>query len=253
MGIVYHGEITSPDLVRACVSPTPWGACGCEPHAVIGTRAGWGDLARCTSLQPMASPLSSPTSASPAPTSTSARDVDSLERVILVDEHDRPLGTANKLEAHRDEGALHRAFSIFVFDARGRMLMQQRAATKYHFPLLWTNACCSHPRPGESVEQAATRRAREELGVELQPRPAFSFVYEARDERTGLIEREFDHVVIARLDEEPAPNPDEIAALEWVDPQALLRDVDARPDRYTPWLRVAMPKLAERGLLGPSA
>jgi isopentenyl-diphosphate delta-isomerase len=196
----------------------------------------------------MASPFSSPS----PPSSASAPGADALERVIVVDEHDRPLGTADKLEAHRDEGELHRAFSIFVFDAGGRMLLQQRSATKYHFPLLWTNACCSHPRPGESVAGAARRRAREELGVDLQPRAAFSFVYEARDEQTGLIEREFDHVMIARLDAAPEPNGDEIAALEWVDPRALLRDVETRPHRYTPWLRVAMPKLAARGLLATS-
>ncbi len=178
---------------------------------------------------------------------------DLLDRVILVDEFDRPRGTAAKLDAHRDEGALHRAFSIFAFDREGRMLLQQRAASKYHFPMLWTNACCSHPRPGESVIDAARRRGLEELGVDLRPCPAFSFVYEARDRRTGLIEREFDHVLLARIDARPMPNRREIEAIDWVDPNALLLDVEAHPDRYTPWLCVAMPMLAERGLLAPPA
>src|SRR4051794_27812216 len=95
--------------------------------------------------------------------------------IVLVDEHDRPLGTCAKLAAHRNGGTLHRAFSVFLFDSAGRMLLQQRAAGKYHFGGLWTNACCSHPRPGEAVADAARRRVREELGVEVDLRPVLSF------------------------------------------------------------------------------
>jgi isopentenyl-diphosphate delta-isomerase len=172
-----------------------------------------------------------------------------VEEVVLVDEQDRPVGTAEKLAAHRNEGLLHRALSVFLFDERGRMLLQQRAAGKYHFPLLWTNACCSHPRPGEAVVEAARRRVREELGVDVQPRPVFAFLYEARDGASGLVEREYDHVLIARLDVDPSPSPDEVEALEWWEPGELLRDVVNRPERYTPWFRQALPELERRGLL----
>ena len=113
------------------------------------------------------------------------------EQVVLVDEGDRAIGAAEKLSAHRDGGRLHRAFSVFLFDAQGRVLLQRRAVAKYHFPLLWTNACCGHPRPGEGVVEAARRRVREELGVAVTLRPAFAFVYAAEDPATGLVEREW--------------------------------------------------------------
>ncbi len=176
------------------------------------------------------------------------------ERVVLVDERDREVGAAEKLAAHRDGGRLHRAFSIFLFDERGRMLLQQRAAGKYHFPLLWTNACCGHPRPGEDVAAAARRRVREELGVEVALRPVFQFVYVAEDQKTGLTEREYDHVLIGRLSVDPRPCPEEVAACCWRARDELIRDVTARPGRYTPWFRTALAQLDERGLLaGPPA
>ncbi len=177
----------------------------------------------------------------------------SEEQVVLVDEQDRSIGTAEKLAAHRDGGRLHRAFSVFLFDASARMLLQQRAAAKYHFPLLWTNACCGHPRPGETVPDAAQRRVREELGVDVRLRPVFSFVYIAEDVPSGLTEREYDHVLVGRLQAEPAPSPDEIAALAWREPAELLRDVTAQPALYTPWFRKALPQLERRGLLGPES
>jgi isopentenyl-diphosphate delta-isomerase len=176
-----------------------------------------------------------------------------VETVVLVDENDRELGTAEKLAAHRDGGRLHRAFSVFLFDDRGRVLLQQRAATKYHFPLLWTNACCGHPRPGEEVLGAARRRVAEELGVEVALRPAFSFVYTAEDTESGLTEREFDHVLLGRLSAHPRPDPEEVSALAWWAAPSLLGDVAARPQRYTPWFREALPELAARGLLRTAA
>jgi len=176
-----------------------------------------------------------------------------VEHVVLVDESDRAIGTAEKLSAHRDGGRLHRAFSVFLFDAFGRMLLQQRAAAKYHFPLLWTNACCGHPRPGEIVVEAARRRVREELGIDVALHAAFSFVYTAEDQSSGLTEREFDHVLLGRLEREPAPSPEEVAALEWAEPDALRKDVEARPERYTPWFRQALGTLEASGLLrGPA-
>lgn len=171
------------------------------------------------------------------------------EQVVLVDECDRAIGTAEKLAAHRDGGRLHRAFSVFLFDARGNMLLQQRAATKYHFPLLWTNACCGHPRPGEAVVEGARRRVHEELGVEVSVRPAFAFLYAAEDPASGLTEREYDHVLVGTLDAAPAPCPREVEALAWYAPADLLRDVSAQPERYTPWFRSAVPLLVKHGLL----
>jgi len=175
------------------------------------------------------------------------------ERVVLVDEQDRAVGTLPKLAAHRDGGRLHRAFSIFLFDEEGRMLLQQRAQAKYHFPLLWTNACCGHPRPGEDVVEGARRRLREELGVEAGLRRAFAFVYAAEDAASGLTEREYDHVLVGRLETQPRPAPEEVAALERRAPDELLRDVAARPGRYTPWFRQALPQLESRGLLAEAS
>ena len=182
-----------------------------------------------------------------------SREREAAEQVVLVDEHDRPVGTVGKLVAHEDGGQLHRAFSVFLFDRRGRMLLQQRAASKYHFALLWTNACCGHPRPDEPVERAARRRVREELGVEVEVERAFAFVYSASDSGSGLTEREYDHVFLGLLDVEAAPNPEEVADLAWRDPAELVRDVVAHPQRYTPWFREALTALADRGLLGGAA
>jgi len=179
------------------------------------------------------------------------------ERVILVDEQDRPLGSAGKLAAHREGGLLHRAFSVFLFDDHGRMLLQQRAATKYHFPLLWTNACCGHPRPGEELIPAAQRRVGEELGVEVGLEAVFGFLYSARDEASALSEREYDHVLVGRLDSDPRPEVGEVAAFEWREVSGLVLDIERRPARYTPWFRIALPELLRRrpatGPLRPGA
>jgi len=166
------------------------------------------------------------------------------DQVILVDESDREIGHADKLDAHRDGGRLHRAFSVFIFDGAGRMLLQRRAAAKYHFGGLWTNACCSHPRRGEETGAAAHRRLREELGFDTELRELFSFVYTASDARSGLSEREFDHVFAGRFDGEPRPAPDEVEAVRWVDPDELARDLALHPERYTPWFAEAAPRVA---------
>src|SRR5690348_5807899 len=115
-----------------------------------------------------------------------------MEQVVLVNEEDQEVGTMEKMEAHR-RGVLHRAFSVFIFNKQGEMLLQQRAQEKYHSGGLWTNACCSHPRPGEEVSEGAGRRLVEELGFETELQPVFNFVYKANFEN-GLIEHEFDHV-----------------------------------------------------------
>lgn len=168
----------------------------------------------------------------------------SEERVILVDEGDVELGTAEKLRAHA-EGALHRAFSVVVFSAAGEMLLQCRAAGKYHSAGLWSNACCGHPRPGEDVHQAARRRLAEEMGIDCELEPLFHLRYRA-EFAGGLAENEYDHVFAARCHLPPRPDPAEVQAWRWVAMDDLRRDVARAPERYTAWF----PLLADR-LGGP--
>jgi len=167
------------------------------------------------------------------------------EQVVLVDEKDNPVGVEAKLPAHERGGRLHRAFSVFIVNAGGKMLLQRRARGKYHFGGLWTNACCSHPRPGQDVADAARARLREEFGFDAPLSAAFSFVYRAEDPSTGLTEHEFDHVFIGEFNGTPRPNPGEIEAWEWVDPSQLLLDVERHPARYTPWFRIALQRIVE--------
>ncbi len=168
-----------------------------------------------------------------------------VERVILVDEQDREIGTAEKLAAHRDGARLHRAFSVFLFDERGRVLLQQRAAGKYHFALLWANSCCGHPRPGEALVAAAERRVAEELGLAVRLSELFGCVYAAEDPISGLAEREYDHVLVGHSSEAPDPDPEEVRAVEWQGLDELLHDLRTRPSRYTPWLHQLLPPLVE--------
>ena len=155
------------------------------------------------------------------------------EHVILVDERDAPVGVAEKLEAHR-AGALHRAFSVFVQDRAGQVLLQRRAEAKYHSGGLWSNTCCGHPRPGEDTRAAATRRLREEMGVACALEAVGGFVYRAR--LGELTEHEFDHVFAGRFDGDPRPDPAEVVEWRWMNLDALTRDLEARPERYTVWL-----------------
>ena len=165
------------------------------------------------------------------------------DELILVDEHDNPVGFAPKLAAHQNGGRLHRAFSIFIFNAAGQMLLQRRAAGKYHFGGLWTNACCSHPRRGQSTIDAAHQRLREEFGFDTDLSERFTFIYRATDPTSGLTEHEFDHVFTGRFDGLPKPNPEEIGEWNWMPPAQLLSDVRARPDAYTPWFRLALERV----------
>jgi isopentenyl-diphosphate delta-isomerase len=164
------------------------------------------------------------------------------EYVILVSADDHELGRMEKMEAHQ-KGILHRAFSIFLFNERGETLLQQRAAGKYHSPLLWTNTCCSHPREGESVLQAAQRRVREELGIRPEDihdlRPAFHFTYRAEFDN-NLIEHELDHVVIGQYEGSCQPNPEEVASTRWVSMPDLLTDVEKSPANYTAWFKIIL-------------
>jgi isopentenyl-diphosphate delta-isomerase len=168
-----------------------------------------------------------------------------VEEVILVDEAGREIGSAEKLEAHRNGGKLHLAFSIVLFNSKGETLLQRRAKRKYHFGGLWTNACCGHPRPGEVLAEAAHRRLREELGVDADVSRVFSFLYRATDPRSGLSEHEVDHVFVGQLDDEPRPDPEEIDDLRWIERAELERDVAAHPERYTPWFAQLVARLPE--------
>ena len=160
------------------------------------------------------------------------------EPLILVDGDDAILGYGSKDTCHDGEGRLHRAFSVFLFDSQGRVLLQQRAAGKRLWSLFWANACCSHPRRGEETEAAAYRRAREELSAT----PAellylFKFEYHARFGEAGS-EHELCWVFAGRWDEAIAPNANEVAAWKRVEPEELDRDIDAHPEHYTPWLKM---------------
>jgi isopentenyl-diphosphate delta-isomerase len=171
-----------------------------------------------------------------------------MNQVVLVDEHDNEIGVREKQLAHVD-GVLHRALSVFILDAAGkRMLLQQRALGKYHSGGLWSNACCSHPAPGEDVIDAAHRRLREELGFDCPLEFAFSFTYRAQVS-PDLVEHEFDHVFIGRCDVTPNPDPAEIADTEWADLAEVVRDVAARPERYSLWFSIALAELRARHLI----
>lgn len=167
-----------------------------------------------------------------------------MEEVVLVDEKDRPVGRAEKLEAHVN-AKLHRAFSVFVFDAAGRLLLQKRAAAKYHSGGLWSNTCCSHPRPGEPTESAAHRRLTEELGFDCEITKVFDLVYYA-ELGNSLYEHEYDHVFVGRFDGSPVPNADEVEGWKWVDVGTLAADLRQNPHAYSYWLRASFEELLRR-------
>jgi len=160
------------------------------------------------------------------------------ELVILVDEQDNEKGVMPKLEAH-EQGVLHRAFSVFIFNSAGEMLLQQRAAIKYHSSGLWSNACCSHPRPGEAVHDAAVRRLKEEMGITCAVSEVFSFVYHAKLDR-GLIEHEYDHVLMGVCDDTPRPDPKEVAGWQYLSKEDLESKMKLNPERYTEWFKLCI-------------
>ncbi len=160
------------------------------------------------------------------------------EQVILVDERDREVGAGEKLRAHRD-GALHRAFSVFVFDGAGRLLLQKRARGKYHSGGLWSNTACGHPRPGEPTDAAARRRLREEMGFDCELREVFDFIYRAELDG-ALVEHEYDHVFVGTHDAAPAPDPTEVEEWRWVSMSELREGLMEEPQRYSFWLKVAV-------------
>ena len=167
-----------------------------------------------------------------------------MENVILVDTNDTPVGQMEKLKAHL-KGELHRALSVLIFNSDGELLLQQRAFSKYHTPGLWSNTCCSHPRPGEDSLEAATRRLQEEMGFTTPLIKSFDFIYKAHFDN-GLIEHEFDHVFFGTFDGEPVINPEEANDFEWVKLNNLMEDMRSSPENYTVWFRIIMEKMAER-------
>jgi len=163
------------------------------------------------------------------------------ETIILVDKNDRQTGTMEKMEAH-EKAELHRAFSIFVFNSKKEMLIQQRAKGKYHCAGLWTNTCCSHPRPGETTETAAHRRLKEEMGFDTGLKEITSFIYKAPFEN-GLTEHEFDHVFIGTYDGKVKPNKEEVCNWKFIELKNLLEDVKSHPENYTPWFKIILKKV----------
>ena len=165
------------------------------------------------------------------------------ERILLVDEHDKEEGFGNKMETHR-EGRLHRSFSIFVFNHKGELLMQQRAKTKYHSGGLWSNTCCSHQREGETLEDAIHRRLQEEMGFDTALKELFTFTYKVKLDH-DLFEHEYDHVFTGTIDGNPTPNPEEVDDWKFVDLKELQKDIKENPDSYTAWLRIAFDRVLD--------
>jgi isopentenyl-diphosphate delta-isomerase len=165
------------------------------------------------------------------------------EFLILVDEHDKPWGKLEKDQVHQ-LGLLHRAFSAFIFNSKGELLLQQRADGKYHSAGLWTNTCCSHPRFGEELKDAVARRLEEEMGLICETKFIFSFIYKAKFEN-GLTEHEFDHVYYGVSDDQPTPNPSEVSQWKYVTLESLQKDISINPSNYTVWLNICLPKLMD--------
>ncbi len=164
-----------------------------------------------------------------------------MEQVILVDEQDQPIGLMEKQAAHI-EPHLHRAFSIFLFNSKGELLMQQRALSKYHSPGLWTNTCCSHPRSGETLEEATSRRLMEEMGMTCPMHEVYTFIYKAPVGQ-GLTEHEFDHVFIGQSDDIPNINTDEVASWKYMRLDDLKKDLVLYPELYTEWFKITFEEM----------
>ncbi len=162
------------------------------------------------------------------------------EKVILVNEKDEPIGLMEKMEAHQ-KALLHRAFSVFVFNDKNEVLLQKRAANKYHSPGLWTNTCCSHPREGETVLEAGKRRLQEEMGFQTSLKETTSFIYKAPFDN-GLTEHEYDHVLVGHYKGEPQINLAEVADWKWITLTDLQLDIKEHPESYTAWFKIIFDK-----------
>ena len=158
------------------------------------------------------------------------------ELVVLVDEKDNQIGLMPKMEAH-EKAVLHRAFSVFIFNDKKELMLQQRAAHKYHSPLLWTNTCCSHQRDGETNIEAGKRRLHEEMGFTTNLKEVFSFVYKAPFDN-GLTEHELDHVMVGSFNDKPIINDEEVAAFKWMTLEDVKNDIENNPATYTAWFKI---------------
>lgn len=158
------------------------------------------------------------------------------EQVVLVDENDQQIGLMPKMEAH-EKAILHRAFSVFTFNKKGELLLQQRAKSKYHSPLLWTNTCCSHQREGETNIEAGKRRLEEEMGFSTELKEVFSFIYKAPFDN-GLTEHELDHVMVGYFDGTPKINREEVDNYKWMNLEDVKVDIENNPDIYTAWFKI---------------
>jgi len=163
------------------------------------------------------------------------------EQVILVDENNRKIGVEEKIKAHK-EGKLHRAFSIFVFNSKRALLLQQRAKEKYHSGGLWSNTVCSHPQPGETYNKAVHRRLREEMGFDCKLKKSFCFIYNTGFQN-GLIENEYDCVFIGKFNGKPNPNPEEVMDYKWIPLKELKKDIVQNPDKYSFWFKIALKRI----------
>jgi isopentenyl-diphosphate delta-isomerase len=165
------------------------------------------------------------------------------EYVILVDASDMETGIMEKMQAHR-EAKLHRAFSVFIFNTEGRLLLQQRALSKYHSPGLWTNTCCSHPRPGETTDVAAHRRMREEMGFDCEMEEVFTFTYKAEFDN-NLTEHEVDHVFVGTAELLPVINPEEVESYRFATIEDIRKEMNLNPELFTVWFRIAFDRVEE--------
>lgn len=175
-----------------------------------------------------------------------------MEQVILVDEQDNEIGVMEKLKAHKD-AKLHRAISVVILNEKNEMLIHKRASTKYHCPSLWTNACCTHPMPGEETRTATVRRLKQEMGIDcielgIDLKEEFTFIYK-KEFNNGLTEWEYDHVFIGKVDDEfnnnlINPNPNEVEEYKWINTDELKQDISTNPENYTYWFKIIMDKLS---------
>jgi isopentenyl-diphosphate delta-isomerase len=168
------------------------------------------------------------------------------EQVILVDKDDNEVGQMEKLAAH-EAGELHRAFSVVIINSKRQMLIHKRAAEKYHCPNLWTNACCSHPRPGESIMDAAHRRMKEELNADASLRSLYTFQYKAEFDN-GLTEHELDHVLLGWMNDTPIFNTKEVSAVRWIEKDTLMQEMEENPEMHTPWFLLIAKELDAKEL-----
>jgi len=165
-------------------------------------------------------------------------------KVILVDNKDNVIGEMEKIAAHQ-KGELHRAFSIFIFNDNNQLLLQQRAKNKYHGGELWTNTCCSHPQMNEDLESSASERLNFEMGLKVELKWVYSFIYHAEVEN-NLIEHELDHVFIGCSNDTPKINTEEVQDYKWIDPDDILEDIKINPNNYTIWFKQALPELLHK-------